>query len=244
MNNFSERTVEDDERLLTQAAAESCLVYGGPEMARNPLEELLAAEAAAAGEGADAARVRVMGELLKRVLMFAVAGIEERMPEYRMRMRYLAEKKGQEIRMEKTGDSALGEWGTLERVVVATGQVLERWEVAKVCLRGKPGVRKDGYKAPGIVRVMVLEEVSKPGALPLQVGKRVLALAHLSAIPGVAHLSGSALARLCDETRQAVSLRERGLDEAMREATGGHRGARGLRHTVDPRKGKKKKEDV
>jgi hypothetical protein len=125
-------------------------------------------------------------------------------------------------------------------VVEATGEVLERWEPAQI-RRMKKGLKVgDGRWRNRRVVLWVLEESGKPGALPQMVGKRVLALAHLSAIPGVAHLSGSALARLCDETRQAVSLRERGLDEAMRTATGGRRGARGLRHTVDPRKGKKK----
>jgi hypothetical protein len=232
---LTDRTGEDDERLLTAAAVDSALFYGGPAMGRNPLEALLAAEAEGAGEGAEEARARVMGDLLKRVLMFAVEGIEERVPQWRAVERCVSVREGEVIRGREEKGCPMRGWGTVERVVEGTGEVLERWEPARVL---KQKGARNGRRP--YVRMWLLMEVGRPGALPMQVGKRVLALAHLSAIPGVAHLSGSALARLCDETRQAVSLRERGLDEAMRVATGGKRGARGLRHTVDPRKGVKK----
>ena len=210
-------------------------------MGRNPLEELLAAEAAGAGESAGEAQARVLSDLLKRVLMFAVEGIEERMPQWVSRERSVSVREGEAVRMASAAECPLGCWGAVERVVENTGEVLDRWEPARI-LKRKKGIRVagDGRWRNSRVILWVLEESGKQGGLPQLVGKRVLALAHLSAIPGVAHLSGSGLARLCEETRQAVSLRERGLDEAMRAATGGHRGARGLRHTVDPRKGTKK----
>ena len=70
---------------------------------------------------------------------------------------------------------------------------------------------------------------------------RLIAALSMAALAGVSRLrelSGAGLAKTLGVTRQAVSLTNRAVDEKIRGVTGGKSGAYGLRHTVDPRKGK------
>jgi hypothetical protein len=63
-------------------------------------------------------------------------------------------------------------------------------------------------------------------------------MAALAGVTKIRELSGAGVAKKLTVTRQAVSLTNRATDEKVREATGGKSGAYGLRHTIDPRKGK------
>ena len=85
--------------------------------------------------------------------------------------------------------------------------------------------------------VLTVGSVAITRAVAEIAGRRVYALARLSAAPVVEGRTGSLVASRMEETRQATSLRERGLDQRMRDATGGIRHSRGLRTTIDPRKG-------
>ena len=214
-------TNAEEDKILSKAAEESALFYGAPACAQSPLEQIIAME-----QGGDPEKLAAVAEIVMRILTFACDGIEQAAPDITWR------RVSYRVRPGCIVQAIPGAYGySAVECLDSDGNMVKRWEPATI--RGRAGMEQRGN--PRVI--LSVGSVTYTRAAAERMGRRIGALAHLTAAPPVAGMTGSKLASILEETRQATSLRERGLDQRIRDATGGIRHSRGLRTTIDPRKG-------
>ena len=234
---MEQRTSQLEDIILHNAMQESHRHYGGPAPALNPLEALIHAETGQADDGTGAA-------ILLRLLTFASDGINYDGTICKWKRIAVVIKPGHSVRYQ-TEDAAAGVYLPVVEMIGPDGKVTQRWEPARLKSVDKPRQRnrfntngleiREGHQNP---RAQIKTLVISPQSAAIRVGTRVLSMATLAGVTSLRELSGAGVAKKLNVTRQAVSLTNRATDERVREATGGKSGAYGLRHTVDPRKGK------
>ena len=234
---MEQRTSQLEDIILHNAMQESHRHYGGPAPALNPLEALIHAETGQADDGTGAA-------ILLRLLTFASDGINYDGTICKWKRIAVVIKPGHSVRYQ-TEDAAAGVYLPVVEMIGPDGRVTQRLEPARLKSVDKPRQRnrfntnglqiREGHKNP---RAQIKTLVISPQSAAIRVGTRVLSMATLAGVTSLRELSGAGVAKKLGVTRQAVSLTNRATDERVREATGGKSGAYGLRHTVDPRKGK------
>ena len=234
---MEQRTSQLEDIILHNAMQESHRHYGGPAPALNPLEALIHAETGQADDGTGAA-------ILLRLLTFASDGINYDGTICKWKRIAVVIKPGHSVRYQ-TEDAAAGVYLPVVEMIGPDGRVTQRWEPARLKSVDKPRQRnrfntnglqiREGHKNP---RAQIKALVISPQSAAIRVGTRVLSMATLAGVTSLRELSGAGVAKRLGVTRQAVSLTNRATDERVREATGGKSGAYGLRHTIDPRKGK------
>ena len=236
---MEQRTSQLEDIILHNAMQESHRHYGGPAPALNPLEALIKAET-----GDDEAKTAEAAEILLRLLTFATDTINTGGTECKWRRVTQVIKPGFSVRYQKE-DAATGVYLPFVELINPDGVMVQRWEPARLKATYKPPNRtrfntlglqvRTGCKNPcAIINVMAVVQQSAA----VRVGTRVISMATLAGVTSLRELSGAGIAKTLGVTRQAVSLTNRAVDEKIRVATGGKSGAYGLRHTVDPRKGK------
>ena len=236
---MEQRTSELEGIILHNAMQESHRHYGGQAPALNPLEMMIKAEA-----DGDEVKTAEAAEILLRLLTFATDAVNTGGIECRWRAVTQIIKPGHAVRYQRE-DAASGVYLPYVELTGPTGAVVKRWEPARLKLIRKPSNRtrfntrglevKAGYKNQcAVINVMAVTQQSAA----VRVGTRVISMATLAGVTSLRELSGAGVAKTLGVTRQAVSLTNRAVDEKIRVATGGKSGAYGLRHTVDPRKGK------
>lgn len=236
---MEQRTSELEGIILHQAMIESHRHYGGQAPALNPLEAMIKAET-----DGDNNKTAEAAEILLRLLTFATDTIGTGGTECRWKVIAQVIKPGQSVRYQRE-DASSGVYLPYVEITGPTGEVVKRWEPARLKLIRKEGNRtrfntlglqvKTGCKNQrAVISVMAVTQQSAA----VRVGTRVISMATLAGVTSLRELSGAGVAKTLGVTRQAVSLTNRAVDEKIRVATGGKAGAYGLRHTVDPRKGK------
>ena len=234
---MEQRTSQLEDIILHNAMQESHRHYGGPAPALNPLEALIHAETGQADDGTGAA-------ILLRLLTFASDGINYDGTICKWKRIAVVIKPGHSVRYQ-TEDATAGVYLPVVEMIGPDGRVTQRWDPARLKSVDKPRQRsrfntnglqiREGHKNP---RAQIKTLVISPQSAAIRVGTRVLSMATLAGVTSLRELSGAGVAKKLGVTRQAVSLTNRATDERVREATGGKSGAYGLRHTIDPRKGK------
>ena len=234
---MEQRTSQLEDIILHNAMQESHRHYGGPAPALNPLEALIHAETGKEDDGTGAA-------ILLRLLTFASDGINYDGTICKWKRIAVVIKPGHSVRYQ-TENAATGVHLPVVEMIGPDGKVTQRWEPARLKSIDKPRQRnrfntngleiREGHKNP---RAQIKTLVISPQSAAIRVGTRVLSMATLAGVTSLRELSGAGVAKKLGVTRQAVSLTNRATDERVREATGGKSGAYGLRHTIDPRKGK------
>ena len=234
-----QRTSELEDIILHKATRESHQHYGGQGPALNPLEQLIKAETDGGEE-----RTAATAEILLRLLTFATDAISIDGMEGRWKRVVHVIKPGHSVNYQKE-DPENGIYLPFVELKGPVGNAVKRWEPARLKSIYKPRIR-DRFNTHGLqgkvrnqnssaeIKVMELT----PQSAAVRVGTRVISMAALAGVSRLRELSGAGLAKTLGVTRQAVSLTNRAVDERIRGVTGGKSGAYGLRHTVDPRKGK------
>ena len=234
---MEQRTSQLEDIILHNAMQESHRHYGGPAPALNPLEALIHAETGQTDDGTGAA-------ILLRLLTFASDGINYDGTICKWKRIAVVIKPGHSVRYQ-TEDAATGVYLPVVEMIGPDGRVTQRWEPARLKSIDTP-IRQQRLGAKGAPinvscknpRAQIKTLVISPQSAAIRVGTRVLSMATLAGVTSLRELSGAGVAKRLGVTRQAVSLTNRATDERVREATGGKSGAYGLRHTIDPRKGK------
>ncbi len=239
MEQSPQRTSELEGIILHQAMQESHRHYGGQAPALNPLEMMIKAET-----DGDEEKTAEAAEILLKLLTFATDGINLGGIECRWKRVAHVIKPGQSVRYQRE-DPSIGAYFPAVEIVGPSGAVMQRWEPARLRCIDKPSnwtrfnalgrQVKAGCKNP---RAQIKVMMVAPQSAAVRVGTRIISMATLAGVTPLRELSGAGIAKRLGVTRQAVSLTNRATDEKIREATGGKSGAYGLRHTVDPRKGK------
>jgi hypothetical protein len=234
---MEQRSSQLEDIILHNALEESHRHYGGPAPALNPLEALIKAETGQADDGTGAA-------ILLRILSFASDAIDHGGITYSWKRVEKVIKPGNSIHYEKE-DYENGVYLPFVELRDKNGSAIQRWEPARLKSIYTPRNRtrfntkgiecKTGTKNKSAeIKTLVVT----PQSAAIRVGTRALSMAALAGVTKIRELSGAGVAKKLTVTRQAVSLTNRATDEKVREATGGKSGAYGLRHTIDPRKGK------
>ena len=236
---MEQRTSELEGIILHNAMQESYRHYGGQAPALNPLEALIKAET-----DGDEAKTAEAAEILLRLLTFATDTINTGGIECRWKRVARVIKPGHSVRYNHE-DAANGVYLPSVELIAPSGAVVQRWEPARLKSIYKPTnrtrfntlglqIKAGGKNQRAEIKVMAVTSQSAA----VRVGTRVISMATLAGVTSLRELSGAGIAKTLGVTRQAVSLTNRAVDEKIRVATGGKSGAYGLRHTVDPRKGK------
>ncbi len=212
--------------IMDHAFRESSRIHGGSAPALNPLEQLMEREF----DAHDRERDTNAAEILMKLLMFAADGIN--IPGVKSEWRRIERciKPGNTIHYTRAeGDEII--WPFVE-IKDSEGNLVSRFEPARLKNIRNPRPEKKERNRMAEIKVLVILNESAA----IRVGTRVIALAQLAGVAEVRELSGAGVAKKLGVTRQAVSLTNRAMDEKIRNTTGGKTGARGLRHTTDPRK--------
>lgn len=236
---MEQRTSQLEDIILHNAMQESHRHYGGPAPALNPLEALIKAET-----GGNEAKTAEAAEILLKLLTFATDGINLGGFDCKWKRIEKVIKPGNSVHYQKE-DPENGVYLPFVELRDRTGAVLQRWEPARLKSIYTPrnrtrfnpnglGVKVGNKNQSAEIKALVIT----PQSAAIRVGTRVISMATLAGVTSLRELSGAGIAKKLGVTRQAVSLTNRATDEKIREATGGKSGAYGLRHTVDPRKGK------
>ncbi len=240
MEQSPQRTSELEGIILHQAMQESHRHYGGQAPALNPLEMMIKAET-----DGDEEKTAEAAEILLKLLTFATDGINLGGIECRWKRVAHVIKPGQSVRYQRE-DPSVGAYFPAVEIVGPSGAVMKRWEPARLKsiypASNRTRFNSNGLqtKAGGNQRAEIKVMTVTPQSAAVRVGTRIISMATLAGVTPLRELSGAGIAKRLGVTRQAVSLTNRATDEKIREATGGKSGAYGLRHTVDPRKGKAK----
>ena len=212
--------------IMDRAYRDSSIIHGGSAPQLNPLEQLMEREF----DAHDRERNANAAEILMKLLQFASDGIN--IPGVRSEWRRISRclKPGHTVEYFRTEDYDIA-WPYVE-IKDAAGNLVSRHEPARLKSIYKPRSGKKEQSRMAEIKVLVILNESAA----IRVGTRVIALAQLAGVAEVRELSGAGVAKKLGVTRQAVSLTNRAMDEKIRTATEGKTGARGLRHTTDPRK--------
>ncbi len=238
---MEQRTSELEGIILHNAMQESHRHYGGQAPALNPLEMMIKAET-----GGDEEKTAEAAEILLKLLTFATDGINLGGIECRWKRIKKVIKPWNTVHYEKE-DAEKGVYFPFVELRGPDGKAIQRWEPARLKAINKPQLRtrfnSNGIQCRTGTRHITADikalEIT-PQSAAIRVGTRIISMATLAGVTPLRELSGAGIAKRLGVTRQAVSLTNRATDEKIREATGGKSGAYGLRHTVDPRKGKAK----
>ncbi len=246
-----------EEIIQHRALEESNRYYGdGPTPARNPLQIIMDQEEEAAQDQNLKERRQQQADLLRAQFAFYMDAVPLRIATASWKRIQVRIPEGYTVRYEK--ESPL--MSSFVQFLNQAGEVVKQWQPARLKSTYKRREAKGEKGESAEIQILkhtivsakrttgerILGEAESLGLHydldPDKTGMAFIAAAYEAGNQTIKELGGAGVAKEIGVTRQAMSLRFKGMDEKVREATGGKSGARGLRHKANPNKGKTKEQ--